>query len=107
MRYSGFGVSLSIGIDVRPDAARCSNSVTPFGVRRFVLERPELCRQRARRRLQQDRQVDVIGAEAHAVFAQGGARRLVEALDLFRDLLPLQDAERFYQLERDAARRCR
>ena len=32
------------------------------------------------------------------------ARGLVEALDLFRDLLPLQHAERFDQLERDTAR---
>ena len=46
----------------------------------------------------------MIGAEAHAVFAQAGARRLVEALDLLGDLLPLQHAERLDQLERDAAR---
>ena len=46
----------------------------------------------------------MIGAEAHAVFAQRRARRLVEALDLFRHLLALQHAERFDQLEGDAAR---
>ena len=75
-----------------------------LGIRRFVLERPELRRQRAWRRLEQDRQIDVIGAKAHAVFAQRRARRLVETLDLFRDFLTLEHAKRFDQLERNAAR---
>ena len=69
-----------------------------------MLERPELRRQRARRGLEQSRQIDVIGAEAHAVFAQRGACRLIEALDLLGHLLALQHAERFDQLEGDAAR---
>ena len=46
----------------------------------------------------------MIGAEAHAVFAQRGARGLVEILHLGGDLRALQHAERLDQLERDAAR---
>ena len=45
----------------------------------------------------------MIGAEAHAVFAQHRARGLVEILHLGRDPGALQHAERFHQLERDAA----
>ncbi len=46
----------------------------------------------------------MIGAEAHPVFTQGGARGLVEALHVLRHLLALEHAEPFGQLERDAAR---
>src|SRR5947207_9410213 len=46
------------------------------------LQGPELGRQRARGGLEQVRQIDVIGAEAHAVFAQHGARALVEPFDV-------------------------
>ena len=46
------------------------DGVEPLGLGTAMLERPELRRQRARRRLEQRRQIDVIGAEAHAVFAQ-------------------------------------
>jgi hypothetical protein len=46
----------------------------------------------------------VIGAEAHAVFAQRGTRRLVEAFHVLGHLLALQHTEPFGQLERDAAR---
>ena len=46
-----------------------------------------------RGRLQQQREVDVEGAEAHAVLAQLRARRLIERLDLVGDHLALQDAE--------------
>lgn len=44
------------------------------------------------------------GAEAHAVLAQAGARRLVERLDVVGDLGALQHAERLDDLEGDAAR---
>ena len=45
----------------------------------------------------------MIGAEPHAVFAQRRARGLVEILHLGRDLRTLEHAERFDQLECDAA----
>ena len=69
-----------------------------------MLERPELRRQTRAARLEQRRQVDVVGAEAHAVLAQGGARRLIEPLDLLGHLLALEHAERFDELEGDTAR---
>ena len=46
----------------------------------------------------------MVGAETHAVFAQAGARRLVEALHVLRDPLTFQHAERLDELKRDAAR---
>ena len=69
-----------------------------------LLVRPQQRRDRARGRLQQRRNIDVIGAEAHAVFAQGGARGLVQFLDVVGDLRPFQHAEPLGQLEGDAAR---
>ena len=54
--------------------------------------------------LSRRRNVEVIGAEAHAVFAQGRARGLIEPLHVVGDFLPLEHAERLDQLERDAAR---
>ena len=45
------------------------------GLDAAVAQRPELRRERAGRRLQQRRQVDVVGAEAHAELAQRAARR--------------------------------
>src|SRR5437867_1912446 len=44
-------------------------------LRAVVLERVELHREHAWRGLEQQRKVDVIGAKAHAVFAQGRTRR--------------------------------
>jgi hypothetical protein len=64
---------------------------------------PQQRGQRARRGLQQLREIDVIGAEPHAVFAQRGARGLVEILHLGGDLGAFEHAERFDQLEGDAA----
>ena len=55
-------------------------------------------------RLEQVRQIQMIGAEAHAVFAQRRARGLVETFDLLGDAVALQHAERLGELERDAAR---
>jgi hypothetical protein len=75
----------------------------PLVVRAAELERPELRRKPARRGLQQRRQIKMIGAEADAVLAQARSRRLVEALHLFGDLLPLEHAERLDDLEGDAA----
>ena len=77
--------------------------VEPLVLRAVVLEHPELRREAARRGLEQRRQIEMIGAEAHAVFAQHRARRLVEAFDVLGDLLPLQHADRLDQLEGDAA----
>ena len=73
-------------------------------LRAVMRERPELGRERTRRRLEQQRQVDVVGAEAHAVFAQAGALGLFQPLHVVGDPLPVEHAERFDQLERDAAR---
>ena len=64
---------------------------------------PQQRGQRPRRGLQERREIDVIGAEAHAVFAQGSARGLVEILHLGGNLGALEHAERLDQLERDAA----
>ena len=47
-----------------------------FAIRPIVPERPQLRRQRPRRRLQECRQIDVIGAKAYAIFPQAGAGRL-------------------------------
>ena len=78
--------------------------VEALGVGRRLLERPELQRERAHRGLEQVRQIEMIGAETHAVFAQRRARVLVEPLHLLGDAVALQDAKRLGQLERDAAR---
>ena len=45
----------------------------------------------------------MIGAEAHAVFAQVGPFGLFQAFHLVGDARTLEHAERFDQLERDAA----
>ena len=68
-----------------------------------ALERPELGGERARRRLQQGREEDVVGAEAHAVAAEVGAPVLIEAAHLVGDLGPFQHAERLDHLIADAA----
>ncbi len=60
--------------------------------------------QAARRRLEQGRHVDVMGAEADAERAQAGARLLVEGAHLLGDLGALDDAEILAQPEGDAAR---
>ena len=67
-----------------------------------VLQGPELGRQRTGRRLQQGRQEDMIGAEAHAVAAQGSASLLVEGAHLLHHLGALQHAERLHHLIADA-----
>ena len=76
----------STAMEVRPLEASAGRSSSPFWLEAAVLQRPEQQPERARRRLQQRRHVDVIGAEADAVFAQRRARFLVEALDLVGDL---------------------
>ena len=72
-----------------------------------VLQRPELGRQDAGRRLQQGRQVKVIGAEADAGLAQGAAGILVEAAHVVEHLGALEHAERLADLEGDAAGKAR
>src|SRR5262249_12901271 len=69
----------------------------------LALEPPQLQRQHARAGLEQRRQIHVVGAEADTVVAQRRARRLVQALDLLGDALALDHAQRFHELERDAA----
>src|ERR1043165_9669142 len=44
-----------------------------------------------------------MGAEANAMRAQPGARRLIEAFDLVSDFLALQHTEGRHQLERNAS----
>ena len=78
--------------------------VEALGLGGRFLQRPELHRERARTGLQQVRQIEMIGAEAHAVLAQRRARFLIEAFHLLGDARALQHAERFGELERDAAR---
>ena len=72
--------------------------------RALVLDGPQLRRKGTRGRLEQRRKINVIGAEAHAIFAQGRAGRLVKALDLLGHFLPLEHAEGFNELECDATR---
>src|SRR6266540_89308 len=69
-----------------------------------IFECPELRRQDPRRGFEQRRKVDVISTETHPMFAQRGARRLLETFDLVGDLLTIKHAERFRELERHAAR---
>src|SRR5215470_418184 len=69
-----------------------------------MLERVKLHGEHARRRLEQQRQINVIGAEAHTVLAQARTRRLIEALHVLGDLLALEHAEPFGKLERNATR---
>ena len=46
----------------------------------------------------------MVGAKPHPVFAQVGARRLIETFDILGNFLPLQHADRLDQLVGDAAR---
>ena len=51
-----------------------------------MLERPELRGEAARGRLEQQRHVKMIGAEAHAMLAQRGAGILLQTLDVVATL---------------------
>ncbi len=68
-----------------------------------MLEPPQDQRQFARRGLEGQRQVDVVGTEFHPELAQLGAGVLIERLDLFGNFGPGDDAEVFGQPESDAA----
>src|SRR5262249_7488201 len=68
-----------------------------------MLERPKLRRQSARRRLEQSRDIDVIGTEPHTMLAQDGPQSLVEALEIIGDLAALKNSERFHKLIGNAA----
>src|SRR6516164_4286922 len=72
-----------------------------------LLQRPEQQSECPCRRLEQRGHIDVIRAEAHAVFPQRRTRGLVEILHLGRDLRTLDHAERFDELVGDAARNAR
>ena len=67
-------------------------------------QRPQLRGKSTRRRLEQRGQVDVIGAKPHAVFAQTGARRLLQAFHFVGDFLPIENAELLDKLKRNTAR---
>ena len=67
-----------------------------------VAQGPELRRERPRRRLEQGRQEDVVGAEADAVAAQRPAAVLIEAAHLVRHLRAFQHAQRLDDLVADA-----
>ena len=67
-----------------------------------VLQGPELSGERSRGRLHQGRQIEVVGAEAHAELAQRCPRLLRQVLHLVGDLGALQHAQRFGDLESDA-----
>ena len=68
-----------------------------------LLQRPQQRGERARGGLEQAGEIDVIGAETDAVFAQHRARGLVEILQLVGDLRTLEHAERLDELKGDAA----
>src|SRR5262249_3311658 len=72
-----------------------------------MLEHPKLRRQRARCRLEQKRDIDVIGAESHSMFAQDGPQSLIEALEIVGDLAALENSECFHQLVGEAAGKSR
>ena len=71
---------------------------------RLVLQHPELRREGAWRGLQQQRQVNVVGAKAHADLAKRRAPSLIEGLDVLRDLIALKHAQGFSDLESDSTR---
>ena len=97
--------NLVVGGDRRAAAGgKLLDRVEALPFRAPIFERPELRRQRPRPRLEQRRQIDVIGAEAHAVLAQRRTRGLLQALDLVRNLVAIEHAERFGELERNATR---
>ena len=94
------GVDGSRG-EPRPRQLRHGGDVEP--VLRPVLEDPEHGRQLRAGRLQHGREVDVERAEAHAVLAQLGPRRLIERADLLRHALAPQHTEVLLEAEGDAA----
>ena len=72
-------------------------------LRATVLKCPQLHRQSARCRFEQHRNINMVGAKAHAVPAQRCTRSLIEPLHLVRNFLPLKHTERLDQLKGDAA----
>jgi hypothetical protein len=69
-----------------------------------VFQRPQEQREVARRRFQERRNVNVISAEANAVFAQLRASLLIESLYFVGDADAVEYAERFHELECNTAR---
>ena len=69
-----------------------------------MLQGKELRGERARRGLDQARQIKMIGAEADAKFPQRGAGLLGEAFHVVGDARAIENAERFGDLESNAAR---
>ncbi len=85
-------------------ARRLGQRLEVEAVRGAVLEGPQRQRQLGRCRLEQRREVDVEGAEAHAVVAQLRAGGLVERAHLLGDGLAAQGAEALAEAESDPAR---
>src|ERR1700746_834124 len=73
--------------------------VQDFAVRSFMPERPKLGCEFARRWFEKRRQIDVVRAEAYAVFAQSRAGGLVEGFDLIRHRGPIEDSQCLDQLK--------
>src|SRR5262249_42673433 len=68
-----------------------------------MLERPKLCCQGTRRRFEQKRDIYVIGAEAHPMFAQDSPQSLIETFEIVSYLAALQNAKRLHELVGNAA----
>ena len=96
-------ISRLTGIEVRPLPARCNKSSRPLLCGPSWRSAQKLRGERARRRLEQRRQIDVIGAEAHAVFAQSSRAPAVPAPSLRRRRV----ADRARRAPRPAGRRRR
>src|SRR5271165_1876317 len=68
-----------------------------------VLQDPEQKQQVRGYRLKEKREIDVMRAKPHTIFAELRAPLLIDGLDLFGDGVPLQNAKIFTEPERDAA----
>ena len=88
---------------VRPEEASWIRSAAWSSA--AVLHRPQHREQRARTRLEQRRNVDVMRPEADAERAHAGPRFLVEAAHFLGDLGAVDHAEILDQAEGDAPRR--
>ena len=84
-----------------------SDIVQPLLIESAMLQCPELRGEEPRRRLEERRQIKVIGAEADAEAAQRRPTILIETAHLLQNLRPLEHAEGFGDLKGDTARDAR